>query len=83
MTETPFAAEVSIGPGVQFKTVKSDALLPHAPFVQLRADFAVEAVLVHAEVGGRIPQANDARGYSSEPICFAVHVTNRRQGITG
>jgi len=55
LTGTPAATEVSIGPGVQFKTVEGDALMAHAFFVQLRAHFAVEAVLVHAEVGRGIP----------------------------
>lgn len=77
MTETPFATEVSIGPGVQFKTVEGDALLAHAFFMQVWAYFAVEAVLVHAEISRCVPQANDPRGHLGEPICFAVH---RRAG---
>jgi hypothetical protein len=73
MTETPFATEVSIGPGVQFKTVEGHTLLAHAFFMQVGTDFAVEAVLVHAEVGRGVPQADDPRHDSRESSCLSFH----------
>lgn len=39
-----------IRPGVQFKPVEGDALLTNRDFGDVRADLAVEAVAVHAEV---------------------------------
>lgn len=50
-----------IGPGVEFKSVERHALHPHAFLVQPGADFGIETVLVHAEVGRRVAQADDAR----------------------
>ena len=60
MLGTPVAAEVLIGPGVQFKAVEGNALYTHPLLTQMRSYFAVEAVFVHPEVSGRISQADDA-----------------------
>ncbi|MBI3897325.1 MAG: hypothetical protein HY308_03400 [Gammaproteobacteria bacterium] len=47
-TETPVAAEVLIGPGVEFKSIEGYALYPHAFLVQPWAHLGVEAIPVHA-----------------------------------
>jgi hypothetical protein len=39
-----------VGPGVEVNTVKGNALRPNADHCDARADFAVEAVFVHAQV---------------------------------
>lgn len=60
MLGTPVAAEVLIGPGVQFKSVKGDPLFSHAPLMQVWAHFHIEAVFVHPEIRWRVPQADDS-----------------------
>ena len=42
-------------PGVQFKSVEGNALFPDGYLNQIRSDFAVEAVSVHANVKWGIP----------------------------
>lgn len=50
-----------IYPGVQFKSVEGDALPPDANFYEIRAYLGVEAIAVHAEVTGRIAEADQSR----------------------
>jgi len=54
---TPVAPFILVYPGVHFKAVESDALLPDANLGEGRANLPVKAVAVHAQVGGRIAQA--------------------------
>jgi hypothetical protein len=44
---------------VQVKPVEGDALVPDRDFHQVGSGFEVEAVAVHAEVEGSIPQADE------------------------
>ena len=44
-----------VHPGVQFKSVEGDALFPDGYLNQIRSDFAVEAVAIHAQIQGGIP----------------------------
>jgi hypothetical protein len=65
-----------IHPGIQFKSVKGNALLPDRDFHQTGPDLAVEAVPVHAQVERRIPQADqswvDGTGLFHEQVsCIA------------
>lgn len=50
-----------IHPGVQFNSVKGDALLADPDFGDLRPYLGVEAVAVHAQVEGRVTQPQQAR----------------------
>src|SRR5579883_759500 len=57
-----------VGPCIEVKAVEGDALCSDRDYSYLRTHFAVEAVLVHAEIRRRIPKSNetwdaDARGY--------------------
>ncbi len=46
-------------PGVQFKSVEGDALAADGDLGEAGADFRVEAVAVHAQVEGGVPEANE------------------------
>jgi hypothetical protein len=50
-----------IHPGVQFKSVESDALFADTDFDEVRPHLGVEAVAVHAEIARRIAEANQPR----------------------
>ena len=47
-------------PRVQVNTVKGDSFGTNANHSDERADLAVEAVFVHAQITWRIPEANEA-----------------------
>ena len=51
-----------IHPGIQFKSVKGDALFPDRNLRQSGPDLAVEAIPVHAQAARRVPEADQARG---------------------
>ena len=48
-------------PGVQVKTIESDALSADGHLNDERADLLFEHILVHAQVRGRISETHDAR----------------------
>jgi hypothetical protein len=54
LTGTPVAGLIFVHPGIQFKSVEGNALFPDGYFNQIRPDFAVEAVPVHANVIGSV-----------------------------
>lgn len=66
-----------VDPGIQIKSVEGDALLADTDFNQIGADLRVEAVAVHPDVEGRIPQPDQARHEAGEVIRGAAH--GRRQ----
>jgi hypothetical protein len=47
---TTVALDIVISPGVQVKAIEGDSLPADWDHGDARADFAVEAVLVHAEI---------------------------------
>jgi hypothetical protein len=49
-----------IHPSVQIKPVKGNTLLSDANFNEIRPDFGVKAVPVHAQIKGRIPQSDQS-----------------------
>jgi hypothetical protein len=51
-----------VGPGVQVNTVKGDSLPTNANHCDVRADLAVEAVLVHTQVARGIAEADEPWG---------------------
>jgi len=79
LTGTPVAGLILVHPVVQIKPVKGDALLPDANFHQIRPDLGIEAVPVHAQIEGGVPQSDQswcdrtgllhARGYCIGLLC--------------
>jgi hypothetical protein len=61
LTGTPVAVHILIHPGIQFKSVKGDALFPDRYLGQPGPDLSVKAIPVHAQVAGRITEADQAR----------------------
>jgi hypothetical protein len=57
----PVAALIVVGPGVEVKAVKGDALRADGDHGKQRTNLAIEAILVHSEVGGRVAQADKTR----------------------
>ena len=56
----PVAALIVVHPCIEVNAVKGDSLNADAEGEDLRAHFAVEAVLVHAEIGGGVAQSDEA-----------------------
>ena len=50
-----------ISPGVEVNAIEGETLRSNGNDREVRADFAIEAVLVHAKIGGRIPKSQEAR----------------------
>jgi hypothetical protein len=48
-----------VGPRVQVNTVKGDSLPPNSNHSDVRANLAIEAISVHAQVSWRITEANE------------------------
>jgi hypothetical protein len=57
----PVAALIVIRPCVEVKAIEGDSLRADRDHGEERADFAVEAVFVHAEIGRGVAQADEAR----------------------
>jgi hypothetical protein len=57
----PVAALIVVGPGIEVKTVKSDSLRADWDCREGRTNVAIEAIFVHAKIGGRVAQSNEAR----------------------
>jgi hypothetical protein len=60
LTGTPVAGFILIHPGVQIKSVEGDALLAYRDFNEIGANFPVEAVAVHANIEGCVPESDKA-----------------------
>ena len=56
----PVAALIVVRPCIEVNAVEGDSLDADAESENARTHFAVEAVLVHAEVGGCVAQADEA-----------------------
>ena len=56
----PVAALIVIRPCIEVNAVEGDSLDADAKGEDVRAHFPVEAVLVHAEVGGGVAQPDEA-----------------------
>jgi len=63
---TPVAGLILVGPGIEVKTVEGHALHANSYRWNSGTDIAVEAVLVHPEIIGRI-----AKSYKSRQVCGA------------
>jgi len=58
LTGTPVAGFILIHPGIEIKSIEGHPLHPHADLDDIGTDLRVEAILIHSEVVGRIPQAD-------------------------
>src|SRR5262245_34732268 len=56
----PVAALIVVRPCIEVNAIEGDALDADAEGEDAGADFAVEAVLVHAEIGGCVAQTDEA-----------------------
>ncbi len=56
----PVAALIVVRPGIEVNAVESDSLDADAQGEDAWAHFSVEAVLVHAEIGGGVAHADEA-----------------------
>jgi hypothetical protein len=56
----PVAALIVVRPCIEVNAIEGDALDADAERKDARAHFAVEAVFVHAEVGGRVTESDEA-----------------------
>ena len=56
----PVAALIVVRPRIEVNAVEGDSLNADAKGEDARAHFAVEAVFVHAEIGGGVAHADEA-----------------------
>jgi hypothetical protein len=61
LTGTPVAALILICPGIEVKTIKSNALLSDRNFSEVGAYFDIKSVAVHAKIKGCVPESNESR----------------------
>lgn len=72
-----------VHPGVQIKSVESNPLFPNADFNEMRADLCVEAVPVHPEIEGRVPQPDKAWDKAGKTVCVVAHYQDLAKAIVG
>mgnify|MGYP003387402946 CR=1 FL=1 len=73
---TPTAVHILLRPGVHFKPIKCNALLTDWNLRQTRPNFAVESVLVHAQVAGSITQTDESREKNGHVLASQIHRSN-------
>lgn len=69
MAGTPVAGLILIRPRVEFKPIEGDALDADPDLGDAAADLGVEAVSIHTQVVGRIPEADEPREHGG--FCVA------------
>ena len=74
----PVAALIVVRPCIEVNAVEGDSLNADAQGENARPHFAVEAVLVHAEVGGGVAQTDEARWRRGVRFRGVVPVAKRR-----
>jgi hypothetical protein len=72
-----------VGPCIEVKAVEGDALGSYWDDGYPRTDLAVEAVLVHAEIGRSIPKANEPSVADAGFYCTARIALRIARGCTG
>jgi hypothetical protein len=65
------ATLIVVRPAIEVKAVKGNSLRPDRDCRQERTHFAIEAILVHAEIRRGIAQANKARQEEGEYAAMA------------
>ena|SRR5215510_8398920 len=72
----PVAALIVVRPCIEVNAIEGDSLDADAQGEHARPHFAVEAVLVHAEIGGGVAQSDEAwRGVRS--LCVVLLARGR------
>ena len=61
LTGTPVAGLILVHPGVWVKAVEGDSLLAYGDSGEMRSDFGVEPVAVHAAVERDVAQEDESR----------------------
>lgn len=56
----PVATLIVVGPGIEVKAIERDSLGSNPDRRQAGTNVAIEAVLVHAEIPRRVPEAQKA-----------------------
>ena len=59
---TPVAALMFVGPRIEVKAVKGDALRPYRDGRNPRAHLAIESIFVHAQIRRCVPESNESGG---------------------
>jgi len=73
----PVASEIILRPRIEFKPIERDTLRADGHEFKPRTYLAVETVFVHAEIAGRIAQADEARDEGVDKRVLGVS----REGI--
>ena len=73
----PVAALIVVRPCIEVNAVEGDSLSADAEGENAWADFAVEAVLVHAEIGGCVAQSDEAWRRGVRLRCVVVGAQGR------
>jgi len=60
LTGTPVAGLILVHAGIQVKAVEGDTLLADGDRGEVRSDFGIEPVAIHAEVEGGVAQPDEA-----------------------
>ena len=74
----PVAALIVVRPCIEVNAVEGDSLDADAESEDAWAHFSVEAVLVHAEIGGGVAQADEARWRHGMRVRCVVPVAKGR-----
>jgi hypothetical protein len=74
----PVAALIVIRPCIEVNAVEGDSLDADAQRAKARADFPVEAVLVHTEIAGGVAQSDEAAWRCGVRLRCAVLGAQRR-----
>ena len=72
-----------VHPGVKIKSVESDPLFPNTDFNEIRADLRVEAVPVHPEIEGHVPQPDQAWDQAGKTVLVVAHAPGLAKAIVG
>jgi hypothetical protein len=75
LTGTPVAGLILIHPGIEIKSIEGHPLLPHGDIDHVRTDLGIEAILVHPEVEGRVPQPDQSGIDSGSAARFVLHLS--------
>jgi hypothetical protein len=74
LTGTPVAGLILIHPGIEIKSVEGYPLFPDADLGDVRTDLGAEAVLVHPEIEGGIPQSDKSGIDSGRAARVVLHL---------
>jgi hypothetical protein len=82
-TGTPVAIFIIVYPVIQVKSIKRHALFTDRDFGEMWPDFGIEAMAVHTEIVGSIPQTDQTREKPGLIIATGVHSTTLYTRVKG